>query len=117
MPWPRPFKPLALDSLTLPHSVQSSYQIPVHHQMNEVVEHAEREGHAVLGKKLALKQNGKGQSLLATHEKDALQPSPRDMKQTDRQEPCEKKNRMKHERQEQDNKYLCPAAQHRLFRL
>jgi hypothetical protein len=67
----------------LSHSVQASYQVSVHHQMNEVVEYAESEGHAVLREKLALKENGKGQCLLPAHEEDALEPAPRDVKQTD----------------------------------
>ena len=117
MPWRRPCKPLALDSLTLPHSVQSSHQIPVHHQMNEVMEHAESEGQAVLREKLDLKEHGKGQGLLASHEEDALQPSPRDVKQTDRQEPCDQKGRMKQEREDKDDEYLCTAAQDSFFRL
>jgi hypothetical protein len=51
--------------------------------MNEVMEYAEGEGHAVLREKLALKENGKGQGFLATHEEDALHATPWDVKQTD----------------------------------
>jgi hypothetical protein len=52
--------------------------------MNEVMEHAEGESQAELGKKLDLKEHGERQGLLPAHKEDALQSAPRDVKQTDR---------------------------------
>jgi len=87
-------------------------QVAVHHQVDEMMNHAKSKSQAVSGEKDGLKKDGKGQRLLAAHEDYALPSSRSHLKKLGQAESDGQQEGMKEECENNHLKGSGAAAQH-----